>query len=212
MLELMDEVQRIHLANPHKVRAIAEAKIKTDTIDNHTLANLLRGGLIPAVQVPSKETREVKKVLRQRMFLVRMRTQVKNWIHALLDWYRVSLPSFSDAFGKAGLLYLQKLKLPNPGDFLLGQDLKLLEVLDLCVKEAAGEVRNLLAGDERFEIAQSLPELGLILAGVSVLEIDRGSDLVGLRSWSLVRVWFPVPMPLEASFTMGICLSRAISG
>ncbi len=183
ILESMDEVERIHLANPYKVRAIAEAKIKTDTIDTHTLAHLLRCGLIPAVHVPSRETREAKEVLRQRMFLVRMRTQLKNRIHALLDRYRVSLPSFSDPFGQRGLSYLRKLKLPYPGDFLLAQDLKLLEALSLCIsdrvgsafggKEAEGEVMELLAGDERFEIARSLPGLGPILAGVAVLEIDR---------------------------------------
>ncbi len=183
ILESMDEVERIHLANPYKVRAIAEAKIKTDTIDTHTLAHLLRCGLIPAVHVPSKETREAKEVLRQRMFLVRMRTQLKNRIHALLDRYRVALPSFSDPFGRGGFSYLRKLGLPYPGNFLLGQDLKLLEALDLCIsdrvgsafggKEAEEEVRKLLSGDERFEIAQSLAGLGPILAGVSVLEIDR---------------------------------------
>ena len=173
ILESMDEVERIHLANPYKVRAIAEAEIKTDTIDTHTLAHLLRCGLIPAVHVPSKETRRAKEVLRQRMFLVRVRTQFKNRIHALLDRYRVSLPSFSDLFGRNGLSYLRRLKLPYPGDFLLAQDLSLLEALDLCIKEAEGEVRALLSGDERFEIARSLPGLGPILAGVSVLEIDR---------------------------------------
>lgn len=172
-LEAIDEVEKIHLANPYKVRAIAEAKIKTDAIDAHTLAHLLRCGLIPAVYVPSKETRKIKEMLRQRMFLVRTRTRLKNRIHALLDRYSVSLPSFSDPFGRGGLTYLRKLKLPYPGDFLLAQDLKLLEALSLCIREVEKEVMDLLAGDERFEIAQSLPGLGPILAGVTVLEIDR---------------------------------------
>jgi hypothetical protein len=41
------------VANPLKTRAIAEAKIKTDTIDARTLADLLRAGLIPLVHVHS---------------------------------------------------------------------------------------------------------------------------------------------------------------
>ena len=45
------------LANPLKTRAIAEAKIKTDTIDAQTLAALLRADLIPTVHVPSHEVR-----------------------------------------------------------------------------------------------------------------------------------------------------------
>jgi transposase len=39
-------VEEIKLAHPLKVRAIAEAKIKTDSIDSLTLAQLLRGNLI----------------------------------------------------------------------------------------------------------------------------------------------------------------------
>jgi hypothetical protein len=37
------------------VRRIFEAKIKTDTIDSHTLARLLRVDLIPAAYIPGKE-------------------------------------------------------------------------------------------------------------------------------------------------------------
>jgi hypothetical protein len=49
----MDEVEKIHVANPYKVRAIA-------------LGQDQGCGLIPAVHLPSKE------VLRQSMFLVEM--------------------------------------------------------------------------------------------------------------------------------------------
>jgi hypothetical protein len=45
------------LANPVKPRAIAEARIKTDTVDATILADLLRGDLIPVVHVPSREVR-----------------------------------------------------------------------------------------------------------------------------------------------------------
>ena len=42
--EIADEIV---LAHPQKVRAIADARIKTDTIDSETLAHLLRADLIP---------------------------------------------------------------------------------------------------------------------------------------------------------------------
>jgi transposase len=42
------------LANPLKTRAIAEARIKTDTVDATLLADLLRADLIPVVHVPPK--------------------------------------------------------------------------------------------------------------------------------------------------------------
>ena len=65
------------LANPLKARAIAEAKIKTDSIDARTLTDLLRADLIPMVHVPSREVRAQKNLLRQRLWLVTIRTMVR---------------------------------------------------------------------------------------------------------------------------------------
>ncbi len=173
MLEDMDEVKMIHIANPCKVRAIAEAKIKTDTIDAHTLTHLLRCNLIPTIYVPSKETRDIKDILRQRMFLVRTSTRIKNRIHALLDKHRVSMPDLSDPFGKKGLAFLKKLSLPHPANLLLRQDIELIEALNTCIKEAEKEVMDILNTDERYNLVRTLPGLGPILAGVVTLEIDK---------------------------------------
>jgi transposase len=47
-------VDEIKLAHPLKVRAIAEAKIKTDEIDSEILAQLLRADLIPEAYLRAK--------------------------------------------------------------------------------------------------------------------------------------------------------------
>jgi transposase len=65
------------VANPNAVRAIAEAKIKTDKIDARMLAALLRVGLIPEVYVPSAEIRAQKMLWRERIWLVRMYVRLK---------------------------------------------------------------------------------------------------------------------------------------
>jgi hypothetical protein len=88
--EVADEVI---LAHPLKVRAIAEARIKTDKLDSEMLAHLLRADLIPEAYAPSKETRATKRVLRQRMFLVRLQTMVKNRVWALLWQHDRATPS-----------------------------------------------------------------------------------------------------------------------
>lgn len=73
-----EAAEEVVLAHPLKVRAIADAKIKTDRLDSEMLARLLRADLIPeAYYASSKEVRAKKRVLRQRMFLVRVRTMVK---------------------------------------------------------------------------------------------------------------------------------------
>lgn len=52
MYDLLEELgAEPVLANPYQVRAIAQAKVKTDSIDSHMLAQLLRADLIPRAHV-----------------------------------------------------------------------------------------------------------------------------------------------------------------
>lgn len=67
------------------------------------LAHLLGADLIPRDYAPSKETRAVKRGLRQRLFLVQLRTMVKDRIRALLSQYSIALPKLTDLFGRSGL-------------------------------------------------------------------------------------------------------------
>jgi len=117
------------LANPHQLRAIAQAKVKTDSIDSHMLVPLLRGGLIPCAHVPSAQTRQLKHLLslrskaglRQRLFLVRVRTRVKHRLHGLVDRNHVAPPTCSDLCGRAGRRYLAALELaPTAANLLHG--------------------------------------------------------------------------------------------
>ena len=77
----------VALAHPMKLKAIAEARIKTDKIDATTLAEMLRCDLILRTHVSSPQARVIKRLLRHRIFLVRIRTMAKNRIHDLLDRY-----------------------------------------------------------------------------------------------------------------------------
>lgn len=62
------------LANPLKMRLIAETFTKTDKIDATTHAVILKAGLTPRVHVPPKEVRDQKYLLRQRFWLVKLQT------------------------------------------------------------------------------------------------------------------------------------------
>ena len=72
------------LAHPLKVRAISEAKVKTDKVDAETLAHLLRADLIPRSHVPPRDIRNLRQLVRHRAYLVRQCTSIKNRIHAEL--------------------------------------------------------------------------------------------------------------------------------
>jgi transposase len=176
----LDEIaEDVVLAHPAKVRAIAEARIKNDRIDSETLAQLLRADLIPAAYAPSKETRAIKRVLRQRMFFVRVQTMVKNRIHALLTQHAIVLPDVTDLYGKAGLAWLQHLALPAPDGQLLRDDLSCLATLREHIIATDRLIAQLVQGDEIVTWLASLPGIGPFFAVLLRYEAD---DMTRFRS------------------------------
>jgi transposase len=161
------------LANPLKTRAIAEARIKTDTIDATTLSNLLRADLIPAVHVPSKEVRSQKNLLRQRLWLVGLKTMVKNRIHDILDRNHVALPPAKDIFGRSGRRFLAELVLASPDDSLLEAHLALLDHILEQIKGAEKWIDEALEDHPGVAVVNSLPGFGRVLSALVALEIDE---------------------------------------
>lgn len=170
----LDEVaDEVILAHPGKIRAIAEARIKTDKIDSETLAHLLRTDLIPQAYAPSKDIRAIKRVLRQRMFLVRVRTMLKNRIKALLAQHSIVIPEFSDLYGKKGFQWLRSLKLAEPDGKLLDEDLELLIVLNERIAATEDLIAKLSEGDQAVEWLLSLPGIGAFLSVLLRYEVDN---------------------------------------
>src|SRR5262249_13647752 len=59
---LVGRAGRVAAANPLAVKAIAHARIQTDTIDARTLAHLLRADLVPEVAMPDEATWELRQL------------------------------------------------------------------------------------------------------------------------------------------------------
>jgi transposase len=170
--EILDDVA---LAHPLKVRAIAEARIKTDKISADILCDLLRCDLLPEAYVPNRETRVAKNILRQRMFFVRVQTMVKNRIHAILDRHPEIVsqaPDVSDLFGASGMKWLKQVVLPGQDNQLLSSELELLEVLKQKISESNGMVEELAEDDKRAKLLRSIPGLGPFFSVLVAHEID----------------------------------------
>src|SRR6058998_391059 len=93
-----------------KIRAVVVRKTKTDRRDALHLLDLLRHDRFPTVWVPDPATRDLRALLTHRMRLVRIRTMVKNGLHAIALNYR--LAGGSKLLRQAGLAQLQALALP----------------------------------------------------------------------------------------------------
>lgn len=81
------------LAHAKYVKAIAYAKVKTDKVDSHTLAQLLRMNFIPSAHKISNEKRMLRDALRARLKIVQRHTSVTNSMQLLLAKYNYDSPT-----------------------------------------------------------------------------------------------------------------------
>jgi transposase len=174
LLEEMEGVEEVVLAHPHKTRLIADAQIKTDRLDAKALATLLRGQLVARVHIPRADTRARKNLLRQRLYWARLRTMMRNRIHALVDRQKdLKLPQCSDLFGVKGVAALRTAQLPEPDQRLLRDDVELLDLLKIQIKRLEEQIETDNEKSPMVCHLQSIPGMGKILAAVTAAEIDQ---------------------------------------
>jgi transposase len=80
-----------HMAHPLATKAISSARVKNDSVDAKTLAHLLRTNLLPEAWLAPPPAREARRLVRMRAGLVRIRTKLKNQIHAVLGEHGVEV-------------------------------------------------------------------------------------------------------------------------
>src|SRR4051794_16288318 len=85
-------VAEVVVGNPLQIKAIAQAKVKTDKIDAEVLAHLLRCDYLPAVWHPDAGTFRLRQVTHLRAALVHDRTRLKNRIHGALTQLLIKPP------------------------------------------------------------------------------------------------------------------------
>lgn len=162
----------VKLAHPLKVKLIAESRIKTDKIDAHVLAQLERTGFLPQSYIPSREVRDQREQLRYRLCLVKIRSGIKNRVHALLDKLGIAHP-FSDLFGKSGRRFLELLELREVYRRELDGYLALLSHLDQSIKAVEQSIRQSLKNDSRADLLMTVPGISHLTAYLLLSEIGE---------------------------------------
>jgi transposase len=177
---------RVVLSNPSKTRLIAEARVKTDKVDARILAQLLRADMLPLCFVPNRMQRDRRQFIRHRIHLVKMRTEVKNRIHALLDKHGLKCP-YPTLFSKKGVEWLRSLKLGFTDDAVFRSDQALLEALDEQIGFVDAKIASVAVNDERVKLLMTMPGLDYFAASLLVAEvcdISRFSSDKKLVSWA----------------------------
>jgi transposase len=174
LLEDTAGVAKVVLSHPAKNRIIAEAQIKNDGIDAHALATLLRGDFVAQVHVPSRDVRQRKNVIRQRLWLARLRTMIRNRIHCVVDRHpQLARPAVKDIFSNQGKAWMKRAPLPAADRKLLDDDLALHAVLQTQIDALETIIVADNAANPLAVRLQTLPDVGQILAPVIALEIDQ---------------------------------------
>src|SRR6478672_12006923 len=84
LVELLEDYGfEAHLVHPLQCKAIASARLKNDKVDAAILAQLLRADLLPEAWIAPAKVRQLRALLRHRISLVRLGTQLRNRIHAV---------------------------------------------------------------------------------------------------------------------------------
>lgn len=148
----------VKVADPNRVKSIANSDKKTDRVDARELSRLLRLGSIPESYVPSEEIRKYRALVRGRDSIREDRTEIVNQIHGILT--EQGITKKVKPLSASGREFLMELSLPTPWDEILESNLSLIE-------RQTAEMEKL---DEVIEeIAESLEETKLLMTipGVS---------------------------------------------
>ncbi len=146
----------VKLAHPLQVKAISNARVKTDKVDARTLAELLRADMIPESYVPPKDIRDLREALRTRASLVQDATSIKNRIHAKTLRRGIIRPEeLGGSFSRSHREWLRSL-----GIATIDHLLNALEAVEYEVKEINRQLRSEYEARYDARLISEIPGIG----------------------------------------------------
>jgi len=169
-----------------KLRVIAESVSKCDRLDAAVLNELARSNLrLPACYVPDDQVFALREHLRARSDLVRMRTMLKNRVHAVLH-RRGILNPFKELFTSAGRQWLTELALDEAGRAIVDRYLAVMDQLHERIEQSTAALTH-LARSQRWckpvALLRTMPGVGLITALTILAELG---DITRFKSRAAV--------------------------
>ena len=159
------------LAHAKYVKAIAYAKVKTDKVDSHTLAQLLRMDYIPAAHKISAENRLLRDALRGRLKIVQRHTSITNSMQLLLAKYNYDSPTQLSGIPKFQYEQLSEVE----------------EILNEQMLDLEKQLYPFLIPNDDIQRLLWIPGIGKMNAFTILLEVDdinRFADVKNFFSYS----------------------------
>ena len=160
----------LSLAHAKMLKAISYAKVKTDSVDARTLAELLRVGLIPEAHQCRREQRDLRELTRGRLRMIERRSSLQSSLWQLSAKYNVIVQD-------VGWRYLKPLE-----EFLVERlplvaqiEARLLLEQIRLVQDQVGELEQAIEQQTSFhaqvEQLKVLPGFGVVCAWTVMAEI-----------------------------------------
>jgi len=167
-------VGEVKLANPWKLRLIAENPLKSDKEDARIIAQYLRSGTLPESYLAPKETRDLRELVRTREYLVRARTSAKIRIRSALAKHGLIGP-FKDVDSAKCIEWLSRQELPKTYADEIEILLKFIAHLRNDIERYEREMKKQEKEYPEITILKTLPGIGSVRALVMVAEIGNFS-------------------------------------
>ena len=181
--------EKVLVANPIKVKQIAQARVKTDIRDTLILARLLAANMVPVIWVPPAHVRNLRYLLSQRRHLVGMHTQTVNRMHSVAHRHHLSHPK-GKRFNEKNTKWQRDKSLSDSEQFQLELDMNTKKHLAEQTEKITEKLRGMShqkPWTESMMYLMQLPGFGVI-TGMTVLaaigEITRFETPGHLASYS----------------------------
>ena len=164
-------VERVIVANPLQVKAIAHAHVKTDKIDAGVLASLRAADFLPEIWLPDADTERLRRLVARRSQVVRHRTQIKNEVHAILHAHLIPPCPHADLFGRLGRTWLARQVVPDDERSAIDRHLRELDRLSEDLRILDREIAQTVINDPAVKRLLTITGVNLIVAAGLVAAI-----------------------------------------
>ncbi len=163
-------VGTVHLANPHKLRLIAENPLKNDKKDAEIIAQYLRSGTLPLSYLAPEEIRNLRELVRTRMYLAKQRTAAKVRIRNALAKHGLTC-RYKDIAGEKAKVWLDIADIPEDHKREIESLLRVMSTLTKEIDSFEAEMKQRGQSYPEVQILKTVPGIADVRALIIMAEV-----------------------------------------
>lgn len=160
----------VHLANPSAIKQYEGLKHTDDQWDAFWLAHMLRLEILPKGYIYPKEQRAVRDLLRRRLLFVQNRTSHILSFQSMVT-RNLGIRMSVNTVKKHTEITARELFTSSPLKFAAEKNIAVIRFLGAIIREIEKEVASRVKLQKEFELLQTIPGIGKILALTIMLEV-----------------------------------------